>query len=76
MNFFKEASELIENNHLEIMTPIIPKTEMRKLENAVCLAFNSLSLLDNVIEIVFSNMYPEYKEDELVELLQEYRNEN
>lgn len=29
-----------------------------------------------VIEIVFSNMYPEYKEDELVDLLQEYRKES
>lgn len=37
---------------------------------------NKSELLDKVIEIVFSNKYPEYKEDELVELLQEYRSEN
>lgn len=32
-------------------------------------------ILLKVIEIVFSNMYAEYKEDELVDLLQEYRKE-
>lgn len=29
-----------------------------------------------VIEIVFSNMYPEYKEDELIRLLQPYKEDN
>ena len=33
-------------------------------------------ILSEVIEIVFSNKYPEYKEDELIDLLQEYRKEN
>lgn len=33
-------------------------------------------ILLKVIEIVFSNMYPEYKEDELVELLKPYVKEN
>ena len=38
--------------------------------NKVCKDFQK------VIEIVFSNEYPEDKEDELVDLLQEYRKEN
>ena len=71
----KEARELIENNHFEIMTPILPKSEMKKLEIAIYLAFKSLGLLQEVAEIVFSDDYPEDKEDKLVDLLQEYRKE-
>lgn len=32
--------------------------------------------LKDVMEIVFSNKYPEYKEDELIELLKPYRKES
>ena len=33
-------------------------------------------ILLKVIEIVFSNKYPEYKEDELYELLKPYKKES
>ncbi len=32
-------------------------------------------ILSEVIEIVFSNKYPEYKEDALIELLKPYKGE-
>lgn len=33
------------------------------------------NILLKVIEIVFGDMYPEYKEDELIELLKPYKGE-
>lgn len=34
-----------------------------------------VEILSKVIEIVFSNMYPECKEDELIRLLKPYKGE-
>ena len=68
----KEAREILKNNKFEIMCPIITKNEMKKLENAIELAFRSLGLLEKVIDIVFADEYPEDKEAELIELLEPY----
>lgn len=68
----KEAREILKNNKFEILVPIITKNEMKKVENAVELAFRSLGLLEKVVDVVFGDDYPEYKEEHLVELLEPY----
>lgn len=68
----KEARIILKNNTFEINVPIITKNKLKEVENAVELAFRSLDLLEKVIDVVFTDEYPEYKEEHLVELLEPY----
>ena len=43
--------------------------------NAVKSAIKDVFFMGKVIDIVNSNDYPEYKEDDLIELIKEYNNE-
>ena len=68
-NTFGEASaELI----LLLTYYELKRKDILKIED---LSYEVCQDFQKIIDIVFSNKYPEYKEDELVELLEEYRKE-